>query len=430
MGMDFEVVSFPESLTPAHVIPFENLGLVSQSIDVFLAQEPTSQKIAKLAGKVFSHTTLPNTADIAYIKKLVSALRKKSPQLGSQSDALGLIARAIGYKNFASLRDKAPTKIQTQEEREKSLLACTAWTVNALGLTELLGAQGIVETLKQVASIPVWKANVPVGGEHSTSFQIYPNGTLVWAQPMQAVAYPLSQLGLVATEYELEELSLPSDAPDFESYEKLTQEQQLTLFHAAWIHAPAQKGTEYDLKEQHRLITENHDPSALIALKSREMERLYNSPYMLMSLAMDYTDALSTSPRFTSGKDSVLFCFNPADDNVVSQLLPQLFLKNIFACEVVHSRQALSQDFDELRMYLFSVSGMDEALDQVASISFKGKYYLHEELQALIDHVRPFLNYEGYSKLSDQTVLKYLLSSAKQAKDLAQARLLGSHAKL
>lgn len=183
---------------------------VSKSLSVF-----SGRLQGGAASQIFSHSSLPNSADLAYIKIVVRLLRNAGLSDRSQSDLLNKIATSLGYKHFSSLTQAVPSVLQSIEARAASLPDIFLWAVGLL--TPSLMDQkrsgdannlesDLVSIFSESINAPVFHFNFKKDSRFSINeILIFPTGVLLDRWEAQERVHDVSDLSLLAIDYEVKQ---------------------------------------------------------------------------------------------------------------------------------------------------------------------------------------------------------------------------------
>lgn len=251
----------------------------------------------------FSQQNLPNSADLQFIKHVVSVIRKnENYELGpSQSALLNEIGNRLGHKTFNSLQGAAPSVLETVEQRQNKLPALTIWTLDALRfngedpITEEFDSIvldiALAATKKPVFDITLDSFNGPV------RLRMHCHGVLTMVNTSGlCIGFDASNLGLLAVAYTITPVQSIPPGLSMAQFATHPIEAQKDCVRVAYHHSPGVEFYRMDtLEDRYSNYEDMNVADAGFWLSSPHHEKLGQSEKILLVLPdMSGSDTLST----------------------------------------------------------------------------------------------------------------------------------------
>lgn len=164
----------------------------------------------------FSPQRLPNSADLAFIKNVVSVLRSDGGLKLAQTRALNQIASALGHKHYASLQARAKSELQDSSQRCEKLPGIFFWVLTTLRPLDKTrdaetSSREMIELFRKAIEKPVffYKFSDKNRDIVEGTISIFPTGILLHRKGGVRVFHDIHELSLLAIDYEVKESSAP-----------------------------------------------------------------------------------------------------------------------------------------------------------------------------------------------------------------------------
>ncbi len=160
----------------------------------------------------FSHHRLPNSADLAFIKNVVSVLRSDGGLKLAQTKALNQIASALGKKHYAILQACAKSEPEDSSQRCEKLPGIFFWVLTTLRPLEKTkdpetSSREMIELFRKAIEKPVffYKFSDNNRGIYVGTISIFPTGILMHRKGGIRIFHDTHELSLLAIDYEVKE---------------------------------------------------------------------------------------------------------------------------------------------------------------------------------------------------------------------------------
>lgn len=183
---------------------------VSKNLAVFTSRIQNSSSF-----KCFSHSSLPNSADLAYAKIVVKLLRQRDRNGLSQTALLNRLAASLGFKHFSSLSQAVPGVLQSVGDREGMLPDVFLWVLGQLApgiMDQKRGGEGnnpgpnLVEMFRESLNVPVFHFSFNKAPWFAINeILIFPTGVLLDKWEDQERMHDVFDLSLLAIDYNVEQ---------------------------------------------------------------------------------------------------------------------------------------------------------------------------------------------------------------------------------
>ena len=161
------------------------------------------------AAPIFSRSILPNSADLAFAKNVVSVLRDEGAVSVAQTEALNCLARALGYKHYASLLSAAKSRLESSVQRSEKLPGVFFWVYEQLCPADVasdveLASRRLLELFRACIYKPVFRYDFSKDSRFNAGVvTIYPTGILLDSSGGQENFHDVSDLSLLAVDYKV-----------------------------------------------------------------------------------------------------------------------------------------------------------------------------------------------------------------------------------